>query len=91
MKVVLIAHDKEGALPVRIENRAAHLAYIESTGVVDQAGPILNAAGDMAGSVIVLDVPDMQAAEDWAAGDPYAKAELFSSVALHHWNRVIGG
>ena len=44
----------------------------------------------MIGSLIILDVPDMAAAGDWAANDPYAKAGLFQSVTLTHWNRVIG-
>jgi uncharacterized protein YciI len=44
----------------------------------------------MAGSLVVLDVPDMAAAETWAANDPYAKAGLFADVQLHAWKRVIG-
>jgi uncharacterized protein YciI len=73
-----------------MENRQAHLAYIEATGVVAQAGPLLDAQGQMAGSLVVLDVPDMAAAESWAANDPYAQAGLFADVQLHAWKRVIG-
>ena len=90
MLIALIAHDKPGALALRMENRQAHLAYIEETGVVAQAGPLLDAQGQMAGSLVVLDVPDMAAAETWAANDPYAKAGLFADVQLHSWKRVIG-
>ena len=90
MLIALIAHDKTGALALRMENRQAHLAYIEETGVVAQAGPLLDAQGQMAGSLVVLDVPDMAAAETWAANDPYAKAGLFADVQLHSWKRVIG-
>ena len=90
MFVALIAHDKAGALSIRQENRPDHLAYLKSTDVVAQAGPLLDAEGGMIGSLIILDVPDMAAAEEWAAGDPYAKAGLFESVTLTHWNRVIG-
>ncbi len=90
MPFVLICRDKPGALETRKANRADHLAYIEATGVVAQAGPTLDAAGQMAGSVIVLDVADRAAAEGWAAGDPYARAGLFDSVEIVHWNRVIG-
>ena len=89
MLIALIAHDKPGALALRMENRQAHLAYIEETGVVAQAGPLLDAQGQMAGSLVVLDVPDMAAAETWAANDPYAKAGLFADVQLHAWKRVI--
>jgi len=91
MLVALTAHDKPGALDVRLANREAHLAYIEATGVVDQAGPILDDAGQMCGSIIILDVDSMTDAEAWAADDPYAKAGLFESVTLQAWKRVIGG
>ena len=91
MLVALTAHDKPGALDVRLANREAHLAYIEATGVVDQAGPILDDAGQMCGSIIILDVDSMTDAKAWAEGDPYAKAGLFESVTLQAWKRVIGG
>ena len=90
MFVALIAHDKTDGLPIRQENRPDHLAYLKSSDAVAQAGPLLDAEGGMIGSLIILDVPDMAAAEDWAANDHYAKAGLFQSVTLTHWNRVIG-
>ncbi|MAU45828.1 YciI family protein [Salipiger sp. HF18] len=89
MLIALIAKDKKGALQTRKDNRDAHLAYIDSTGVVTQAGPLLDDAGDMAGSLVILDVTDMSAAQDWAANDPYAKAGLFESVELMAWKKVI--
>ncbi len=91
MLIALIARDKPGALEIRKENRAAHLAYLNASGAaVFQAGPLLDDAGGMAGSLIVLDMPDMATAESWAANDPYAKAGLFASVELIQWNKVIG-
>jgi len=90
MLIALIAHDKPGALQVRKDNRADHLAYVSSTGVVSQAGPMLDEAGEMAGSLIILDVADMKAAQGWAENDPYAKAGLFANVDLVRWNKVIG-
>ena len=38
-----------------------------------QAGPFLDAAGEMCGSLVIIDVVDQEAADAWAAGDPYAK------------------
>ena len=90
MFVALIAHDKAGALPIRQENRPAHLEYLKSTDLVAQAGPLLDAEGGMIGSLIILDVEDMAQAQNWADNDPYAKAGLFGTVTLTHWNRVIG-
>ncbi|WP_373051106.1 YciI family protein [Thalassovita aquimarina] len=89
MLIALIARDKKGALDIRKANRDAHLAYIDATGVVAQAGPLIE-NGDMAGSLVILDVADMAAAEDWAANDPYAKAGLFDKVELIEWKKVIG-
>ena len=90
MFVALMAFDKENALDVRTANREAHVAYLKASECVVQAGPFLNEAGDMCGSLIVLDVPDFAAAQAWAAEDPYRKADLFQQVILKPWNRVIG-
>lgn len=89
MLIALFARDKAGALQTRKDNRDAHLAYIKETGVVTQAGPLIE-NGEMAGSLVILDVDDMAAAETWAANDPYAKAGLFADVQLVEWKRVIG-
>lgn len=90
MRVALICIDKPGHLHVRQENRAAHLAHIEASGLVEMAGPFLNAAGEMCGSLVVLSVDRMEQAQDWAANDPYAKAGLFQSFDLREWKKVIG-
>jgi hypothetical protein len=91
MFYALICHDKPGALPVRKASRDAHLAYIDQTGVVTQAGPLLDDAGEMCGSLVVIDVADRAAAQAWAHGDPYAVAGLFASVEIVAWKRLIGG
>ncbi len=86
----VICSDKPDHIEVRKANRNAHLAYIRESGVVQQAGPFLDADGVMSGSLLILDVADHTAAENWAADDPYAKAGLFADVRIEHWNRVIG-
>ncbi|PVA09784.1 hypothetical protein DC366_11720 [Pelagivirga sediminicola] len=89
MLIALIGRDKPGALQTRLDNRDAHVAYLKNSGAVAQAGPLMDAAGQMCGSLVVLDVADMAAAEDWVAHDPYGKAGLFETVELIHWNKVI--
>ncbi|MFP7672320.1 YciI family protein [Marivita sp. S0852] len=89
MLVALIARDKDGALEIRKANRDAHLAYVKSTGIVEQAGPLLGTDDQMIGSLIVLEVKDLAEAQNWAKHDPYAKADLFQSVELIPWKRVI--
>lgn len=90
MLIALFAKDRPGALQTRVDNRGAHLAYIEETGVVAQAGPLLNDTGEMCGSLVILDVEDMAQAQSWADNDPYARAGLFQSVELTAWKKVIG-
>ena len=90
MRVALVCRDKPGALQVRLDNRAAHLSHIQVTGVVEMAGPFLDEAGQMCGSLIILEVADLQAAREWAAGDPYEKAGLFASVQVTEWKKVVG-
>ena len=90
MRVALICHDKPAALQTRIDNRQAHLAYIAATGVVELAGPFLDDQGQMTGSLIILNVETLKAAQDWAQADPYAKAGLFDSVSIREWKKVVG-
>lgn len=90
MTIALIAIDKDNSQPLRLENRAAHLAYVADTGVVDTAGPFLDEDGNMIGSLLILNFETMSDAENWATNDPYALAGLFQSVTLRHWKKVIG-
>ena len=89
MHFAVICHDKPGHLQTRVDNRAAHLAYIEQTGIVALAGPLIE-GGQMCGSLVILDCVDRAAAEAWVAGDPYGIAGLFESVTVTEWKRVIG-
>ena len=90
MHYALICLDKPNALQTRVENRAAHLAHIQASGVVEQAGPFIDSAGQMCGSLVVLKVASKAEADAWAAADPYAKAGLFQSVMIQEWKKVIG-
>jgi uncharacterized protein len=89
MLFAVIARDRPGALEVRLATRAAHLAYIEATGIVAMAGPLIE-DGQMCGSLIVLETGSLDAARDWVTGDPYGKAGLFESVSVTEWKKVIG-
>lgn len=89
MKFAIICKDKAGALQTRLDNRPDHVAYLKETSV-EQAGPFLDADGNMYGSLVIIEVADLAAAEAWVSGDPYGKAGLFASVQIETWNRVIG-
>lgn len=82
--------DKEGHAQVRADNREAHVSYLKAQGEkLLTAGPLLDDDGTgMVGSLLVLDLPDRDAAETFAASDPYAKAGLFRSVEIRPWKKV---
>ncbi|MCT4555136.1 MAG: YciI family protein [Pelagimonas sp.] len=90
MLIALIARDKKDALPIRLENRPAHVAYLKASDIVRQAGPLLDEAGEMCGSLVILEVDALAQAQAFVDGDPYGAAGLFESVELIPWNRVIG-
>jgi hypothetical protein len=90
MLIAIICLDKPGALEIRKANRDAHLAHIRGAdGAIVQAGPFLDAEGEMCGSLLIYQ-GDLAGAEAWAAADPYAAAGLFQSVEIRPWNKVVG-
>ncbi len=89
MLFALICKDKPGHLHLRKSTREAHLAYA-AQATIPIGGPLLDDAGDMIGSLLVLDAPDRAAAETFAANDPYAQAGLFDSVEIHPWKQTVG-
>lgn len=90
MRFAVITKDKPGALQLRLDTRDAHVAYLKSSGVVEMAGPFLNEAEEMCGSLVIIEVEDLAAAQAWAANDPYAKAGLFAETRIQAWKKVIG-
>jgi uncharacterized protein YciI len=76
---------------VRKANRDAHLAYIKD-GYADKivaAGPTLDPDLEgMNGSVFIIELEDMAAAEALTANDPYAKAGLFETVVIRPFKKV---
>ena len=90
MYYVIRCIDKPNHLSVRQENRPTHVAYLkENLAKLFAAGPLLDSAEQMCGSVVILDVADRAEAEAFAAGDPYAKAGLFAEVTIDHWNKLL--
>lgn len=83
--------DKPGHAHVRAENRPAHLDYARQWAKeMVIGGPLLSADGDaMVGSMLVIDLPDEAAAREWCANDPYAKADLFESVLVRRFKKVL--
>jgi hypothetical protein len=88
---VLSCIDRPDGLQQRLAVREAHLAWLAGHGeMVRLAGPYLGADGQPVGSMLVIEAPDLAAAQAFAAADPYALAGLFRSVEIRPWRITIG-
>jgi uncharacterized protein YciI len=85
MLFVITAYDKPDSLALRMATRPAHADYVQVTGAVKLAGPFLDGQGAMIGSLIIIEAPDIAAAREWQANDPYAQAGLFVTSDLQPW------
>jgi len=87
----LICIDKPNALALRTATRPAHLAFIETRkGMIRLSGPFLDEAGNMNGSLLILEAPDAEAVRAFSDADPYAQAGLFERVEIRAWKPVAG-
>ncbi len=90
MQFILIAHDKAGALPLRMATRAAHLTYLEQRVGPNLlfAGPLLDDDGNPKGSVAVVEATNMEEAQNFYNGDPYMEAGLFAEFSINRFRLV---
>jgi uncharacterized protein YciI len=91
MLYVITCKDKPDHLETRLANRRHHLEHLSGIeGRIYAAGPTLAVDGEtMNGSVLIIDFPDLDAAQSFADADPYAKAGLFESVEISAWKKVL--
>lgn len=88
---VLVCNDKPNSLALRMATREAHLAYARAhSGKVKLGGPILDAKGDMAGSLLIFDTEDMAEVQAFTDNDPYSKAGLFGQVQILPFKASMG-
>ncbi|MBN2751251.1 MAG: YciI family protein [Rhodospirillaceae bacterium] len=89
MLFAITCFDKPNALDVRLANRDAHLAFAK-TQPITLGGPLLSDDGQsMIGSLLVIEAEDRATVDAILAADPYAKAGLFQSVAVHPFKHVL--
>ena len=91
MLYAILGHDAPGTLELRAQTRPAHVAYLKqlvAEGRLLLAGPRPKAdalepgAAGFHGSLIVAEFASLQAAQDWAANDPYKLAGVFGRVEV---------
>ena len=81
-RFVLIGRDGARGLELRKVYRDAHLANLKplvDAGRVVYVGPILDAAEQPCGSLIVFEAESLEAARRFAATDPYVVHGIFAS------------
>ncbi len=89
MLFAVINTDRPGSLDLRLSTRPSHLTFLEGeAGKIVTGGAMLDASGQPAGSLLVIDVDDRAAAEAFAAADPYARAGLFESSVVRPFRQV---
>ena len=91
MQFAIVCLDKPDHLPVRVENRPAHLEHLKAhEAQILIAGPLLSDDGQSpVGSLLVMDFADTEAARKFAEADPYAKAGLFKVVNICPYRKVL--
>lgn len=88
---LITCHDKPNSLELRLATRAAHLQYVDTfAGTRKVAGPMLDADGKPKGSAFILDLENIEAAEDFVKNDPYSGAGLFASHSIEVFNPLMG-
>ena len=78
----IIGRDGPRGADLRKSHREAHLARIEplaQAGRIRHAGPLLDDTGQPIGSLIVFEADSLEAAQTFAAEDPYVGAGVFES------------
>ena len=97
MYYAIIARDRADSLEARLRVRPQHLdrlRQLQDAGRLLLAGPhpAIDSpdpgADGFTGSLIIAEFPDLAAARDWAAADPYVTAGVFTEVTVKPWLKV---
>ncbi len=93
MHFVIYALDKPGSGAVRAAHREAHrnrLVHHDHPVKVVAAGPLLDVADAMIGSLIIIEAAAIGLVKTFLAGDPYQLNGLFASVDIRPFRWTIG-
>ena len=100
MLYAIFGNDIPDSLERRLSARPAHLARLQTLqdeGRLILAGPFpaVDAAdpgmAGFTGSLIVAEFASLEAAEAWAAADPYVAAGVYAQVAVRPFKKVFPG
>jgi uncharacterized protein YciI len=98
MLYAIISQDKPGSLERRLQARPTHLARLEALKndarlilagphpAVDSPDP--GSAG-FTGSLVVAEFDSLEAARIWADADPYVAADVYESIIVKPFKKVL--
>jgi uncharacterized protein YciI len=88
---VALCRDIENGLALRRSVREQHLAHVRALppGFIRLAGPFLDEAGEMCGSMFIFEAEGRAAVDAVFARDPYVIAGLFAEIDIRPWRVTI--
>jgi uncharacterized protein len=89
MLYIIYQEDREGGEAIRAAERERHLAYLDRhEDILVLGGALLAEDGrTRTGSCLIINVPDLAAAEAFSHDEPFRKAGLFSLVKITRMRR----
>jgi uncharacterized protein YciI len=95
MQYVILAKDgtDEGAPERRRRVRPTHLTSIQplvDDGHVLVGGAILSEAGEMVGSMLLVEFPDRGALDAWITADPYVTEGVWREIEVSPFRTAVG-
>jgi uncharacterized protein YciI len=89
MLYIIYQEDHPGSAALRAAHREAHFAYLEKhRDILVLGGALLAEDGTTrTGSVLIINVPDLAAAEAFSRDEPFRKAGLFRNVKISRMRR----
>jgi uncharacterized protein YciI len=100
MLYAIFGNDVPDSLQKRLAARPAHLERLQALqneGRLLLAGPfpavdaLDPGMAGFTGSLIVAEFPSLEAAQTWAAADPYIAAGVYAQVAVRPFKKVFPG
>ena len=90
MQFLVKAYDGENMLDKRMEVRPRHLEGMKQLGKqIICAGGLLDEAGRMKGSALVLEFPDRTALDEYLKNEPYVVEGVWQRIEVEQMNVVL--
>ena len=90
MQFIIMAYDGENMLEKRMEVRPRHLENMSKVeGKVICAGGLLDDAGKMKGSALVMEFDSREGLDRYLASEPYIREGVWTKVEVTPMNVVI--